>query len=249
MTKYVAILIDGDNENTLGYACSRDLWNISKKLIDDLHIDVDNIFSFFHNTTDDKYIKQIAKLGINNFYHNSLENITKCFNHIISLSKKESITVYFHYSGHGYQIRDTDGDELDGFDEIFLGHTMTDDYIWNNFITKLSKQTHVFLSIDACHSGSGADIPYILKNNVWTIAKKKNFDANCTGFSVSACNDSQCSQQDVGETTGFAGSLTASLCDLCNFNELIYNPLKYFDILKIRLKKLNQSFELYSIQK
>jgi hypothetical protein len=249
MTKYVAILIDGDNENTLGYACSRDLWNISKKLINDIHIDVNNIFAFLHNITNDVYIKQIAKLGITNFYHNSLENVGKCFEHIISLSEKEHISIYFHYSGHGYQIHDTNGDEIDGLDEIFLGHSMTDDYIWNNLITKLSVHTHIFISIDACHSGSGADIPYIWKNNMWTLAKNKNIESNCSGFSVSACNDSQCAQQDIGDTTGFAGSLTACLCDLCDFKELIYNPLKYNDVLTNRLNKLHQTFELYSIQK
>lgn len=34
-SKFIAILIDGDIENSLGGACSRDIWNISKKLLND----------------------------------------------------------------------------------------------------------------------------------------------------------------------------------------------------------------------
>ena len=32
MVKYIALLIEGDNENSLGGACARDVWNISKKI-------------------------------------------------------------------------------------------------------------------------------------------------------------------------------------------------------------------------
>lgn len=249
MIRHFAILIDGDNENTLGYACSRDILNISKKLIQDVSIDKKDIFTFFHNMQRDVYVKQLSKIGITNFYENSLDNIKKCFDYVVSMSQHEHVIIFLHYSGHGYQIRDNDGDEIDGCDEIFLGHTMKDDYIWENLITRLSKETHIFLSIDACHAGSGADLPYVWKNNEWKLSKNKNIIAQCSGYSISACNDSQCSQQDVGETTGFSGSLTAGLCDSCHFNELIHNPIKYFNELSKRLGKLNQTVELYSIQK
>lgn len=123
---------------------------------------------------------------------------------------------------------------------------MTDDFIWDNLIEKLSSSTHLFASIDACHSGSGMDFPYIWKNNMWILHKKKKYDSKCSGYSFSACNDTQYSSQDVGETTGFSGSLTAGICDCCNFSEIIYNPFIAYNILSERLKKLNQTVELYS---
>lgn len=242
MVKYIAILIEGDNENSLGGACARDVWNISKKIINELPIGFNDIHLFFHDLND-KIISRIKQLGINNIKNNSLQNIKDCFDKIISM--KEKIILIFHYSGHGYQTRDTDGDEIDGQDEVFLGHQMTDDYIWNNLISKLPETTHIFASIDACHSGSGMDFPYLWKDGKWNLVGKKF--AKCSGFSISACNDSQLASQDVGETTGFSGSLTAGICDSGNYSKFIDNPFILYDQLVQRLKKLNQNVELYRL--
>lgn len=248
--KYVAILIEGDNENSLGGACQRDIWNMSNKLVRDLPIDVKYIYTFFHNL-DDSYVSKIKRSGIVNNSLNSLENVRKCFENIVEWSKKEQLVIYFHYSGHGYQTHDDNGDEVDGMDEIFMGHTMKDDFIWNELVVKLSKQTHIFLTIDACHSGSGADLPYIWNDSKskWILSKKKNVRAECSGFSLSACNDSQLSQQDVGETIGFSGSLTAGICDLGNFLQFIFEPLNLYHKLVPRLLMLRQSIDLYSVVK
>lgn len=248
MSRYIAILIDGDNENTLGGACSRDVWNITKKIISDINIDKKDIHTFFHNMANDRYIEKLLQLGVHNISQNSLCNIKKCFDEIITISKSEKIVVFFHYSGHGYQIQDDNGDEIDGCDEIFLGHTMRDDYIWDNLISRLPKTAHIFALMDACHSGSGTDMPYVWRNGHWVINKKKNINAECSGFSISACNDSQCASQDIGETTGFSGSLTAGVCDTCDFKELIHNPLQTYIALIPRLQKLNQNTELYSVK-
>jgi hypothetical protein len=247
--KYFAILIDGDVENSLGGACSRDVWNIAQKIIKDVPIDTSNIYTFFHNSANDRYAKKISEMKITKISESNLENIKKCFNEIVGISHKEKTVVFYHYSGHGYQIPDLDGDEIDGSDEAFLGRQMTDDFIWDNLVSKLSSSSYIFALLDACHSGSGMDMPYLWKNQNWILAKKKKIDADCSGFSMSACNDTQCSSQDVGETTGFSGSLIAAVCDHCNLLELINNPLKYYDIVSSQLKKLNQNVEIYSVKK
>lgn len=66
----------------------------------------------------------------------------------------------FHYSGHGSQIRDRDGDELrDHVDEILCPHDMnwgrpfTDDMIAAIF-KKLPDGANLTMVCDACHSGS-----------------------------------------------------------------------------------------------
>lgn len=248
MQRYIAILIDGDNENTLGGACSRDVWNITKKILTDINIDKKDIYTFFHDVGNDRYIGKISQLGISNIMQNSLSNIKKCFDEVIKISKSEKIIVFFHYSGHGYQVPDDNGDETDGYDEIFLGHTMRDDYIWDNLISQLPNTAHIFALMDACHSGSGTDMPYVWRNGAWVLNKKKNIIAECSGFSISACNDAQCASQDIGETTGFSGSLTAGVCDTCNFEELIHHPLRTYITLIPRLQKLNQNAELYCVK-
>lgn len=247
MSRFIAILIDGDNENTLGGACSRDLLNISKKIMHDVVIDPNDMFVFLHDLVNDKCATKIILSGIPNVSQNSLYCIQKCFEKVLEISARENVVIFFHYSGHGYQICDINGDETDGFDEIFLGHTMTDDYIWDNLISKLPKNSHIFATMDACHSGSGMDMPYVWRDGKWELNKKTNIKAMCTGYSLSACNDSQCASQDIGETTGFAGSLTAGICDCCNIKTIIYDPIRAYNVLSPRLKRLNQTVELYSL--
>lgn len=248
MPRYLAILIEGDNENTLGGACSRDIWNLSQKIINELNIDKKDIYTFFHSLATDHYIKKIEQLGIPNITYNSIDNIKECFDKIIEISKVTSTVIFFHYSGHGYQTIDQDGDEIDGYDEIFLGHTMRDDYIWDQFVSKLPETTHIFALIDACHAGSGMDMPYVWRDGKWILSKKKKIMANCRGYSLSACNDGQCASQDIGHTTGFAGSLTAGVCDSGKLMDFIYDPFKLYAMLQPRLKKLNQTVELYTVK-
>lgn len=68
----------------------------------------------------------------------------------------------FHYSGHGSQIRDMEGDELkDGKDEIICpwdfdweGKYIKDDDLAGLF-GELKKGVHLEVILDSCHSGTG----------------------------------------------------------------------------------------------
>ncbi len=68
----------------------------------------------------------------------------------------------FHYSGHGSQVRDMEGDELkDGKDEIICpwdfdwdGTYIKDDDLAAIF-GKLKKGVHLEVILDSCHSGTG----------------------------------------------------------------------------------------------
>lgn len=68
----------------------------------------------------------------------------------------------FHFSGHGSQIRDRDGDELkDQMDEILCPHDMDWDgtYIVDDdlkaLFSELSKGVRLEVLLDCCHSGTG----------------------------------------------------------------------------------------------
>lgn len=74
----------------------------------------------------------------------------------------EGDSVVFHYSGHGSQVRDTEGDELaDGLDEIICPW----DFDWNGTYIKdddfagifrgLAKGVSLEVILDSCHSGTG----------------------------------------------------------------------------------------------
>ena len=92
--------------------------------------------------------------------------------HLIGKSTKDGIAV-FHYSGHGQQIMDDNGDEIDGYDEALVSYNakvryQPGVYTGQNHIrdeelgaqmdilrTKLGKKGNVMVILDACHSGKG----------------------------------------------------------------------------------------------
>lgn len=75
---------------------------------------------------------------------------------------KSGDRLLFHFSGHGSQIRDREGDELkDGLDEILCPHDMdwdgtyiTDDELGKIF-SGLPKGSNLEVLLDSCHSGTG----------------------------------------------------------------------------------------------
>ena len=83
-------------------------------------------------------------------------------NHLIANAKADDIVV-LHYSGHGSQMRDISGDEIDGWDETLVPHDsrtpnvfdITDDEL-NGLLDELARQCrNITLILDSCHSGTG----------------------------------------------------------------------------------------------
>ncbi|KAI0041915.1 hypothetical protein FA95DRAFT_1564901 [Auriscalpium vulgare] len=76
-------------------------------------------------------------------------------------------SLFFHYSGHGGQTKDLDGDEDDGFDEVIYpvdfkeaGHIVDDD-MHDILVKPLPPGCRLTAIYDSCHSGSALDLPYI----------------------------------------------------------------------------------------
>jgi hypothetical protein len=73
---------------------------------------------------------------------------------------KEGDELVFYYSGHGSQVRDRNGDELDDqLDEILCPHDLDwDDPLTDDILAALFKQlpeyVHLTMLCDSCHSGS-----------------------------------------------------------------------------------------------
>ncbi|KAI9223627.1 peptidase C14, caspase domain-containing protein [Blastocladiella britannica] len=96
-------------------------------------------------------------------------------------------SLVMHFSGHGSQTRDFDGDEDDGMDETIIpldfealqstpmapkgmGH-ITDDEMHALLVAPLPAGVRLFCIFDSCHSGTALDLP-VTYNADGTIAKK-----------------------------------------------------------------------------
>lgn len=76
-------------------------------------------------------------------------------------------SLFFHYSGHGGQTKDSDGDENDGYDETiypvdfrYNGHIVDDD-MHAIMVAPLKAGVRLTAIFDSCHSGSALDLPYL----------------------------------------------------------------------------------------
>ncbi|MCM1139975.1 MAG: caspase family protein, partial [Muribaculum sp.] len=98
--------------------------------------------------------------------------ITSAFSQLAERCKKGDV-VYIHFSGHGQQITDVNGDEDDGWDEAWIPYDamyaysnsykgekhLIDDEIamWMGKIkSKIGATGNLLLVVDACHSGDSS---------------------------------------------------------------------------------------------
>ncbi|KAG1775907.1 putative metacaspase [Suillus placidus] len=76
-------------------------------------------------------------------------------------------SLFFHYSGHGGQTKDLNGDEEDGYDEVIYpvdfkekGH-IVDDLMHQIMVKPLPAGCRLTAIFDSCHSGTALDLPYV----------------------------------------------------------------------------------------
>lgn len=78
-------------------------------------------------------------------------------------------SLVFHYSGHGSQQRNYNGDEVDGYDETLCPldyetqGMIVDDEINATIVRPLPSGVKLHAIIDACHSGTVLDLPFLCR--------------------------------------------------------------------------------------
>ena len=183
--------------------CINDVNNIRDMLINQFNYDKKNIVML----TDDTKEKPTAM--------NILRELSKL---IIKAYYDQCDDIFIHYSGHGTNIKDKDGDEDDNKDEALvpLDHKqngiITDDLL-HDYLSYLPDNCRCVCLLDCCHSGTILDLPYRyigVENFVI-----ENDDATVKGniIMISGCKDIQTSadawiQSDMkGE---YAGAMTSA---------------------------------------
>jgi hypothetical protein len=171
--------------------------------------------------------------------------------------------VLFHYSGHGTLIRDTNGDEVTGYDSCLCpidydtAGIISDDEIRRCLINKITKGVKLYVILDCCHNGTGCDIRYkyedysiLLANRPtmrWNTQQKALLQSKYTEtqgdvFMISGSRDEQTSS-DAYINNQFAGALTYAVMSTLRANNIrtytwssLLRDLRYF----MRVNKYDQ---------
>mmetsp|Transcript_9073 Transcript_9073/g.22825 ORF Transcript_9073/g.22825 Transcript_9073/m.22825 type:complete len:433 (+) Transcript_9073:220-1518(+) len=119
---------------------------------------------------------------------------------------KDGDVLFFHFSGHGSQQRDPSGDEDDGMNETILpvdfkrAGQMADDEINQRIVNPVPRGARLFTVIDACHSGSACDLPYMVNEKTglrWVSTYRKGYTRQYKGTAgglavqIAACSDNE----------------------------------------------------------
>ncbi|PKA53303.1 Metacaspase-1 [Apostasia shenzhenica] len=117
-------------------------------------------------------------------------------------------SLVFHYSGHGSQQRNYNGDEADGYDETICPldfetqGMIVDDEINATIVRPIPHGVKLHAIIDACHSGTVLDLPFLCRMNrtgqyVWEDHRPRSGIWKGTNggeaISFSGCDDNQTS--------------------------------------------------------
>ena len=206
--------------------CVNDVVNMSHLLVDAFDYELGNITVL----RDDNNNKSLSP---------SRTNILNNLNNLVNQSSNLS-EIWFHYSGHGSQVRDLNGDEVDGRDEIIVpidyrnSGFITDDEIFN--IIKNSKCKTVLL-FDSCHSGSICDLQWSFEfnNNIFTKTLNTNkIITNPNIICFSGCKDSQTSADSYSlESQQAVGAFTNSFIHCLRLNRMNVDIMKLYSDLCI----------------
>uniref|UniRef100_A0A7N0VLG3 Peptidase C14 caspase domain-containing protein n=1 Tax=Kalanchoe fedtschenkoi TaxID=63787 RepID=A0A7N0VLG3_KALFE len=130
-------------------------------------------------------------------------------------------SLVFHFAGHGSQKTDHSGDEVDGYNETLwpldykAQGVIVDDEINSTIVNPLPRGAKLHAVIDACHSGTALDLPFLCRMNRWgkyawedhrPVSDAWTGTSGGEAFSFSGCDDHQKSKDTMAlskvETTG-----------------------------------------------
>ena len=134
---------------------------------------------------------------------------------------KSGQNVYFHFSGHGGRVRDTNGDEVSGFDSCLYPlnrgnlETITDDELRTQLAARVPAGSKAFVVLDCCHSGTAVDLRYMWQSPSATSLSysedKKYAALPGTVVFLSGCRDNQTAADTADSKGRPCGALTMAL--------------------------------------
>ena len=87
------------------------------------------------------------------------------------LVSEPNCLLFLHYSGHGGQVRDPDGDRESGYDDTIVpvdfeqNGQIDSDTLHRRIVSALHPTCTLFVVFDCCHSGSAIELPYMYRTD------------------------------------------------------------------------------------
>lgn len=155
------------------------------------------------------------------------QNIINAIQTLVAKVKETNAKeVWFSYSGHGSYIYSRfSEEETDSQDEAlvpldYATHGLIrDDTLYDILVKKLPVDCHLFCIIDACHSGTALDLPYIYRTDTG-VKQQRDVENLANIIKLSGCRDIQTSM-DAFINGKYQGALTFAF--LKCMDDLDYN--------------------------
>jgi metacaspase-1 len=117
--------------------------------------------------TDEKNMVILTDARQGPFYPSG-QNILAAMDWLVS---EPGTQCFLHYSGHGGQVPDPDGDRDAGFDDTIVPvdfeqkGQITSDTLHRRLVSKLPPNSSLFIVFDCCHSGSAVELPFVYRTD------------------------------------------------------------------------------------
>jgi len=210
------------------HGCENDVYDTKKILMEKYGYKDENILIL---TETEKSVKMQP----------TYQNIITAIHWLVKMGKEGCNTLWFQYSGHGFYMKDTDGDEADGYDECLVtgdNYALLDDHLRHYLIDSLPKECNLFCFMDCCHSGTMLDLKYKYKSGSAPAMMIENKNqSKCSVISLSGCRDNQVSM-DAHFNNKYAGALTKTFWRAVKSNK--YKTMGLFalvNLVRTNLKK------------
>ncbi|CDJ57918.1 metacaspase 1 precursor, putative [Eimeria maxima] len=169
-------------------------------------------------------------------------------------------SLFFHFSGHGSQQADSTGLEADGFDETILpldfrhAGEIVDDELHALLVQPLPSACRLTAVIDACHSGSCLDLPFIWRQQSCCWEEETNpFYVLGDAQLFSSCTDSQTAADLRGDGlhTAAGGAMTTAFVSVLTQMPFSHSYPSLMEALTASMKQrgLSQRPQLSSSQR
>ncbi|ORY04576.1 peptidase C14, caspase domain-containing protein [Clohesyomyces aquaticus] len=138
------------------------------------HQDIENIAEFleYRGYSNDRRsrvtLADLPDVEYDSSYYPTGHNILAAMDWLVS---EPNCTLFMHYSGHGGQIEDVDGNRTTGLDDSIVPvdfqerGQISSTLLHEHLVTRMAPGCTLFIVMDCCHSGSAVELPFVYRSD------------------------------------------------------------------------------------